>query len=62
MDPQAAEGGYRIGGLETGTREFKPLTGIVTERWVADTSGYEDAPAGRIELITAFVAREFEDE
>jgi hypothetical protein len=34
--------------------------GQVTERWVADTSGYEDAPAGRIELITAFVSQEVE--
>ena len=54
--------GYRVGDLATGTREFRPLTGIVTERWVADTTGYEDAPVGRIELITAFVARELPEE
>ena len=62
MDAQPAEEGYRIGDLETGTREFEPLIGLVTERWVADTSGFEDAPAGRIELITAFVAEEFDEE
>ena len=47
--------------MPKGTREFEPLTGLVTERWVADMSGFEDAPAGRIELITAFVARDFAD-
>ena len=62
MRTDPAEGGYRIGELATGTREFAPLTGRVTERWVADTSGDEDAPAGRIEIITAFVAREAEKE
>jgi len=62
MQPEPAEGGYRIGALATGTREFAPLHGTVTERWVTDTSGSEDAPAGRIEIITAFVAREVEAE
>ena len=60
MQPEALDGGYRIGTLRAGTREFSTLEGQVTERWVADTSGIEDAPAGRIELITAFVAREHE--
>lgn len=58
MDSQPQEGGYRIGDLSRGTREFAPLTGGMTERWVENTSGLEDAPAGRIEIITAFVARE----
>ena len=62
MRTDPAEGGYRIGELATGTREFAPLTGRVTERWVADTSGDEDAPAGRIEINTAFVASEAEKE
>jgi hypothetical protein len=61
IDPQPLEDGYRIGNLQAGTREFKPLTGIVTERWVADSSGLEGAPAGRIELITAFVGEEVEE-
>ena len=63
LDPQSGAGDdYRIGDLLAGPREFEPLTGIVTERWVADISGAEDAPAGRIELITAFVGREVEEE
>ena len=60
MQPDALEGGYRIGKLRAGTREFSALEGQVTERWVADTSGLEGAPAGRIELIAAFVTREAE--
>ena len=63
LDPQpGGENDYRIGDMLAGTREFGQLTGIVTERWVADVSGAEDAPAGRIELITAFVGREVEEE
>ena len=62
MQTAPAEEGYRIGELRAGTREFEDLHGRVTERWVADTTGLEDAPAGRIELITAFVSREVEEE
>lgn len=62
MEATPREQGYRMGSLATGTREFAPLTGRVTERWVADSSGLEDAPAGQIEIITAFVAREMEEE
>ena len=62
MEPAPREGGFRLGDLATGTREFAPLTGRVTERWIADTTGLEDAPAGKIEIITAFVSREFEGE
>lgn len=62
MQPEAVEGGYRIGKLISGTREFEPLTGPVTERWVVDTSGVEDAPQGRIEMITAFVSEEVVEE
>ncbi|MEM7430847.1 MAG: hypothetical protein AAF351_02790 [Pseudomonadota bacterium] len=56
MDPQPTEDGYRVGNLRAGTEEYAPLSGSVTERWIADTSGEEGAPAGRIELIAAFVA------
>lgn len=62
MQVEPLEDGYRTGNLKAGTREFAPLVGRVTEHWVADTSGDEDAPAGRIELTTAFVAREVEEE
>lgn len=60
MEPVARDGGYRVGKLQSGTREFATLTGQVTEQWVADTSGIEDARAGRIQLITAFVGRDVE--
>ena len=60
MEAAAREGGFRLGDLATGTREFAPLTGRVTERWIADTTGLEDAPAGKIEIITAFVSKDFE--
>jgi len=61
MEAQPRAGGFRAGVLHAGTREFEPLRGQVTEQWVADTTGFEDAPAGRIELITAFVGREIEE-
>ena len=61
MQPEATVGGYRIGKLANGTREFSPLHGPVTERWIADTSESEDAPAGRIEITTTFVAKELEE-
>ncbi len=57
MQPQSAEGGYRSGQIRGGTREFSSLQGRVMERWVADTSGVEDAPTGRIELQTQLVAQ-----
>jgi len=60
MRPTPQEGGNRVGRLRAGTREFASLHGEITERWVADKTELEDAPAGRIELITALVAREAE--
>jgi hypothetical protein len=62
MQAAPLEDGYRTGMLAAGTREFAPLVGRVTEHWVADTSGAADAPTGRIELTTAFVAEEVEEE
>lgn len=55
MDPKPRDGGFRIGDLRAGEREFASLTGVVTERWVADQSGEEDAPAGRIELMASYI-------
>ena len=55
MDPQPQDSGERIGRVQSGAREFEPLTGFVEERWVSDTSGEEDAPAGRIELVTRLI-------
>ena len=57
MQPDSVDGGYRVGDLRSGTREFNLLQGHVTERWVSDNSGLDDAPDGRIELQTQFVAQ-----
>lgn len=56
MQPDAVEGGYRIGEFRAGTRDFDNMRGRLVERWVADSSGNEDAPSGRIELRVNFVA------
>ena len=58
MRPDAVEGGFRLGQLRAGTRDFDDMHGQLSERWVADSSGSEDAPAGRIELRTRIVALE----
>lgn len=55
MSPKPVDGGYRIGEFRAGSREFRPLSGSMTERWLPDTSGEDDAPQGRIELVTTFV-------
>jgi len=57
MIPDPQEGGIRIGELRAGSREFAPMNGSMTERWVPDTSGDEDAPQGHIELRTTFVGK-----
>ena len=57
MEPDEKDGGYRIGEFRDGSREFEPLTGVLTERWVADTSGEEGAPAERIELMATYVGQ-----
>jgi hypothetical protein len=56
MQPELAASGVRTGTLRTGTQEFASLRGQVSERWVADTSGADDAPAGSIELRSKFVS------
>jgi hypothetical protein len=56
MRPQTEEQSFRSGDLRSGTREFARLVGRVTERWVANPNGTENAPTGRIELSTRFVA------
>lgn len=57
LSPQSADGG-RYGDMRAGTREFESLIGKVSERWVANESGTEGAPAGRIELVATFVSTE----
>lgn len=49
------ETGRRSGRLRAGSREFAPLIGAISERWVVDNSGDEDAPVGRIELTATYV-------
>ena len=56
MRPQGPEDSLRLGDMRSGTREFSSWMGEVSERWIADSTGSEYAPAGRIELITKFVA------
>lgn len=61
MPPDAVDGAYRVGSLRAGTREFQPMSGGASERWVANTNDDEEgAPVGRIELVTTFVGS-FED-
>lgn len=55
MAPEAQEGGFRVGTIEKGTREFDGLSGGISERWIADTSGEEGAPAGRLELDAHYI-------
>ena len=62
MQAEAADGGHRVGELISGTREFADLRGPATERWVADGSGSDGAGSGRIEIKTAFVGTEVDDE
>ncbi len=59
MRPESVNGTNRVGTLRAGTREFGSLRGQIDERWIADTTGPEDAPAGRIELLMTFVSSEF---
>jgi hypothetical protein len=56
MPPESVEGVRRVGTLRAGTREFQPMNGAASERWVANTDDDdEDAPIGHIELVTNFV-------
>lgn len=61
LQTEAQDGGFRRGKLVAGSREFATLDGSMSERWIADTSGDEDAQAGRIELIATYVG-ELEDD
>ena len=52
------ENGFRAGELRGGSREFSGLSGTLTERWIPNNTADEDAPAGRIELSTAYTRRQ----
>jgi hypothetical protein len=56
MPPEPVDGVNRVGTLRAGTREFQPMSGGASERWVANTDDVEeDEPIGRIELVTTFI-------
>ena len=56
MPAEPADGIRRVGTLRAGTREFRPMQGEVSERWVPNTDDTDaDAPDGYIELVTSFV-------
>ena len=57
MEGAPRDGGYRIGSIRSGSREFEPLSGFLTERWVENDSDDEDAPAGHIELVATYVGQ-----
>ena len=57
MDVTPRDGGFRIGEIVSGSREFAPLSGFMTERWVTNRSDDEDAPSGRIELAASYVGQ-----
>ena len=56
MPAQPAGGVQRVGALRAGTREFRPMQGEVSERWVPNSDDDDPgAPDGHIELVTSFV-------
>jgi len=57
MDVDAQEGGFRLGKIRSGSREFGSLSGFMAERWIVNESNEEDAPAGRIELQATYVGQ-----
>ncbi len=62
MPAQPADGIRRVGKLRAGTREFRPMQGELSERWVPNTYDDEvDAPQGHIELVTSFTGTFLDD-
>jgi hypothetical protein len=56
--PESADGVRRVGSLRAGSREFRPMSGSVSERWISNINDTdEDAPDGRIEISTLFVGQ-----
>ena len=59
--PASVDGERRVGSLRAGTREFRPMSGSVSERWISNIGDNdEDAPDGRIEIATLFVGKHAE--
>ena len=46
-----------MGQIRLGSREFAQLSGVLTERWAANSSEEEDAPLGRIELRATYIGQ-----
>ena len=57
MEVAPRDGGFRLGTMRAGSREFSSLVGVLTERWIADTSGEDDAPLGRIQLQATYTGQ-----
>ena len=57
MEAVPTDSGYRLGKIRSGSREFAPLSGFMTESWVENESDEEDAPQGYIELTTTYVGQ-----
>ena len=57
MSPQSVDRN-RVGELSAGTREFGSISGQLSERWIADTSGSSGELTGRIELSMSSVSKE----
>jgi len=57
MAPQSVDRN-RVGDLSAGTREFGSISGQLSERWIADTSGSSGELTGRIELSMSSVSKE----
>jgi len=54
MPAQPADGDRRVGSMRAGTREFRPMQGAVSERWVPNTDiDAPEAPDGHIEPVTS---------
>lgn len=62
MTTQPDSDGRRVGRLLSGTREFATLQGAVSESWAADKAMSDHGQTGRIELITAFVSTEYDED
>ena len=58
MEIAPREGGYRVGEIRSGSREFSQFSGAMTERWVVSNSVEEDAPKGRIELQASYIGQQ----
>ena len=61
--PESTDGERRVGSLRAGSREFRPMSGSVSERWISNTNDADEhAPDGRIEISTLFVGEHPEDD